>query len=460
MLYFNIFSYNQIPSFDQIPTDSELETLMKNSQYIMFSVGNRAFYAEKHYKGKNKLQRQTIIKTGSSIDYRSILNHNNVYERNYELPLNRFSINSFKSIFDTRTNSIGKIRNKILFSFWKVRFKRDYCGVGSSIISMSELINFILSSLHNNRPMFCPEYKRPIFGTELDLNFNIPDAASQIIKCQVVNFEGFSKNYVFYSKKYSSSFNGRRIQQDFKVPNCFKVFDVETNQICYVKPSKIILDVLETNRAFIGLQATIYCAEVFQKWYESEIIALENRYTLHVDKYFDKIYSSSYCISSFGSCMCNKGQWRFYTKNVNASAAYLTDSQRNNKIVARCILYHNVKQRDNDSVSFNYAERQYAETDFLKILLIRKLLQENLIDIYKTTGAGCRETHNILDKDGNDLQNTDFYIDCNIECGDTLSFMDTFAFYFPSMHKAANYLIQRNGYREIAHTTPTYQFTD
>ncbi len=84
--------------------------------------------------------------------------------------------------------------------------------------------------------------------------------------------------------------------------------------------------------------------------------------------------------------MTDKDYYYFYMDSVNASAAYLTDED--DMVIARCIIYNEVK--DQDGNKWRLAERQYAsdENDILKRALIDALIKGGYIDGYKK--VGCR----------------------------------------------------------------------
>lgn len=79
--------------------------------------------------------------------------------------------------------------------------------------------------------------------------------------------------------------------------------------------------------------------------------------------------------------MTDKDYYYFYMDSVNASAAYLTDED--DMVIARCIIYNEVK--DQDGNKWRLAERQYAsdENDILKRALIDALIKGGYIDGYK-----------------------------------------------------------------------------
>ena len=77
----------------------------------------------------------------------------------------------------------------------------------------------------------------------------------------------------------------------------------------------------------------------------------------------------------------------FYMDSVDASAAYLTDED--DMVIARCIIYNEVK--DQDGNKWRLAERQYAsdENDILKRALIDALIKGDTLTVTKSR-CRCR----------------------------------------------------------------------
>ncbi|MBQ1666496.1 MAG: hypothetical protein II063_00780, partial [Prevotella sp.] len=61
------------------------------------------------------------------------------------------------------------------------------------------------------------------------------------------------------------------------------------------------------------------------------------------------------------------------------------------------------------------------------------------IDGYKKVGAGCSDTREFVDINGNSLADKKFYIDCRLETYGTLSYQDSFRYYNYNEEKAYNY---------------------
>ena len=214
--------------------------------------------------------------------------------------------------------------------------------------------------------------------------------------------------------------------------------DGDTSSIRYVKHEKT-RDKVYKKRAGKVLKAVIaedpfgkllpeevvnwLCEEFAREWAAYSGVVLGG-ITLHVDKEFGKIYSSTHCEGDFNSCMVNKGYHTFYDK-LDCNAAYLTND--NGKIIARCIIFNQIYDSYTGE-AYRFAERQYSRggDEVLKRMLIDMLIKENRIDCYKVIGASCHEPTSIVDIHGNSLSDRIFYIDAPLDYNSTLSYQDTF----------------------------------
>lgn len=162
----------------------------------------------------------------------------------------------------------------------------------------------------------------------------------------------------------------------------------------------------------------------------------KGKYTLHVDNNFSDIYDSDRCKGDFGSCMTDKENWYFYRDSIDCKAAYLTDADDN--IVARCIVYQDVK--DEDGNHYRLAERQYStgQDDVLKQILVDMLIKEGEIDGYKRVGADCHDNRNFVRNDGTSMRDLTLSIMCCLDYGETVSYQDSFVFYNKDKHIAYN----------------------
>ena len=348
----------------------------------------------------------TIYKRKNSIDYYTYSSGN------YE---------DFKKLFGSRSSERGALVNKPLLGFWKHRFKLDEINernpfaLGTRIRNLDQLYDLVIN----------------------DLNGHFENSNIELMI-------GDSR-YMFYSDKYCTT-SSRGISSSFD-PKYIEYRNIKSGKIYKMGAGKFFREIIRASKARLDEATITYCSEEFQRRWEADIADKYSNIELHVDKNFKDIYDSNKQEGNFGSCMNNKNQYVFYEKCVDASAAYLT---KGDKILARCILYHNVK--DDMGNLHEYAERQYSGNETYKYLLISKLLAEKKIDCYKTIGAGCRETTAILDANGNRIANYQFKIKCNIEEGDVLSFLDSFAYYSPSEKEACNMDVYTDTKR-LDHTT-------
>lgn len=151
---------------------------------------------------------------------------------------------------------------------------------------------------------------------------------------------------------------------------------------------------------------------------------------------FARIYDPCYLKGDFGSCMVGGNQSDFYYYAVDATAAWLENT--NGDIVARCVIFNNVK--DEEGKLWRLAERQYStdQNDTLKQLLVSKLIDEGLIDGYKRVGAGCHDNRDFIENNGESLRDKTFYITCCLDDDDTLSYQDSFVYYNIDEREACN----------------------
>lgn len=174
-----------------------------------------------------------------------------------------------------------------------------------------------------------------------------------------------------------------------------------------------------------------YVCETFASKWRADRISDVPRYTLHINGDFELIYSGDDDENLIeGSCMAGEDQYSFYENYVNASAAYLTDNEDDDKVVARCVIFNKVYDRDGNV--YRYAERQYSKGGdlTLKQLLIDMLIDGGHIDIYKEVGCSYSDIQRIYRVSDRTLLDNRFnlYIENSITSGDTMSFQDTFIY--------------------------------
>ena len=191
------------------------------------------------------------------------------------------------------------------------------------------------------------------------------------------------------------------------------------------------------------------CEEFAAEWQTFTLSTFpENK--LYVNDNFADIYDSSRCDGNFHSCMTDEDYYTYYQDSVKAKAAYLENED--GKIIARCVIFPEVY--DENGKVWRLAERQYSTEcdDVLKRALVDALIRGNFIDGYKKVGAGCSDTREFVDINGNSLADKKFYIDCDLETYDTLSYQDSFRYYRYNDKKAYNYVPDR-GYSYCLDTT-------
>ena len=215
------------------------------------------------------------------------------------------------------------------------------------------------------------------------------------------------------------------------------------NRVSKMKAGKFITNVLAESfpTNIFPEQLVRWIGEEFARDWQSYATGKinSNRYTLHVDDDFASIYNCGDipCYGDFRSCMAGEKQYEFYSDSISAEAAYLTDSENDGNIVARCIIYTDVHC---DDKSYRLAERQYATdgSDLLKQILVDKLIAAGEIDGYKKVGVDCHANDAFISNSGEDWSDKDFWIYNTIAGGDTLSYQDSFVYLDMNNQKAYN----------------------
>ena len=178
------------------------------------------------------------------------------------------------------------------------------------------------------------------------------------------------------------------------------------------------------------------CEEFTLEW-KAYAVGKIPQNTLFVNDDFERIYSSKHLQGNFGSCMVDRHNFYFYQNSVEAKAAYLENSE--GKVIARCIIYTEVY--DEEKNVYRLAERQYATNgnEIYKKALIDALIAAGEIDGYKAISAGCGEPRNFVDINGNSLSEKKFWIVCELDFDDYLSYQDSFKWYNMNGRVANNY---------------------
>lgn len=242
--------------------------------------------------------------------------------------------------------------------------------------------------------------------------------------------------------------DGVCLDGDFRSIRYVKEVETERGVECKVykmKAGKFLRKIIEENglmQRFSEPIVNYLCEEFARKWEAySAPLCDDTRYRLVIDDNFEKIYDKYQYVGheSMDSCMQNEGQHSFYEDAVDAKAAYLEDTQNEDKIAARAIIFTNVEDCETGE-HLRLCERQYSVgcNDLLKRILVNKLIAAGEIDGYKKVGADCRNARAFLSVKDADWSERSFKIDCRLECDDILSYQDSFKYFNYSKQVAYN----------------------
>lgn len=258
-------------------------------------------------------------------------------------------------------------------------------------------------------------------------------------------------NYVFHNSKYKTDLLfGLCADGDITKVRVLLEKESENGSEFVVRktsPGKVFRQIIMDSKLnWMPEQVINFLCEKFTEFFIENAEEKNNRYTLHVDKDFKKIYTSRNLLGNFHSCMNDMIDVvdEFYSKAVNASAARL--ERKDGKIVARCVIWNDVHDVESGKV-YRLAERQYStETDYsLMRILISKLIKGNHIDGYKSIGSGCHSPNEFVLNDGKPL-NRIMYIDCNPS--KYVPYMDSFKYWLPDLKISYNNEAYAYGKRE------------
>lgn len=199
--------------------------------------------------------------------------------------------------------------------------------------------------------------------------------------------------------------------------------------------SKLILET-KIGQALPQQVQTWLCEEFSMDWQVYIAGTLPN-FTLVVDEDFEAIYSGDDCAPGMNSCMIDRGYHNFYRDSVKAKAAKLVDED--GVILARAVIFTEAYD-ENDKV-WRLCERQYAKdcSDILKRALVDALIKGKFIDAYKFVGADCGNSRGFVDLEGNSLSHKKFYINCELDYDEPLSYQDSFKYFNIDSQVAYNY---------------------
>lgn len=238
---------------------------------------------------------------------------------------------------------------------------------------------------------------------------------------------------VFHSSTYETdNLGGVCADGDLRCIRYIK-HDENGQRIFKMKAGKFLTKLIEENpRCRINETIRIWLCEEFAADWQAYTRERCEEYSLHTgdtEEDFNGIYGDFSYKGDFGSCMMNDGYGSFYSDAVNATAAWLEDAE--GYMVARCVIYNDVHEYNDTGKVWRLAERQYASDgdESLKRMLVIKLIEAGLIDGYKTVGASCHDSRNFVTNDGESLRDKKFWIKCELEDGDTLSYQDSFKYW-------------------------------
>lgn len=241
----------------------------------------------------------------------------------------------------------------------------------------------------------------------------------------------------YYSNKYSlDEYEGICEDNDIKA---IRYVNNENGKVYKMRAGKFYrLLILETEYGRnLPSQVINYLCEEFSRDWQVYSMGVLPKYELHVNDNFSDIYDSDKCEGDFGSCMVDKGYESFYENSVDASAAYLTNTE--GKIIARCVIFNEVT--DQEEIVWRLAERQYASegSDILKKALVDALIKGGYIDGYKQIGAGASDARSFVNIAGKSLSEKEFRISCDLDWADNVSYQDSFKDYNIDTRIATNY---------------------
>lgn len=252
---------------------------------------------------------------------------------------------------------------------------------------------------------------------------------------QVINIYNHFKGEIFtisdfklYSKQYTIDLDGICTDGDI---NSIRYKNLSDGKIYKMKASKFFHRC--TENLPIPKEAIHWLAEVFAEKRKSSILDNNTNYILKVGNKLEDFYKI-YKESSINSCMNDGKHISFYIDSVDASAAWL---EHDGTVVARCVIFNKVY--DSLGNVYRLAERQYSDKEYLKELLVLKLIKENLIDGYKKIGADVCDSRNFLDIEGNKFVNNYFSISCKLYNGSIISYQDSFKYYNDFKREAYNF---------------------
>ena len=232
--------------------------------------------------------------------------------------------------------------------------------------------------------------------------------------------EDLSDKYVYFKSETYKSDDRNGVCADGD-PLSVRYARIDNGRVFKMKCGKFFRRLIDEMHPELPEPVRVYFSEQLSAMYRAGH-AGDGRYTLTLDRDFERIYSGYY----FGSCMADKGQWKFYRdSSPDALAAGLWDGE---KLIARCIVWNKVYDCDEDGKTYRLAERQYGDSAEARRQLIYLLAEQGKIDGHKQFESGCYDGRNYVLLDGTSLRDKHLYVVCTAHDGDVQSFQDSFRF--------------------------------
>ena len=205
---------------------------------------------------------------------------------------------------------------------------------------------------------------------------------------------------------------------------------IDNGRVFKMKCGKFFRRLVDETHPELPESGRVYFSEQLSAMYRAGH-AQDGRYRLTLDRDFETIYSGHH----FGSCMADKGQWKFYRdSSPDTLAAGLWDGDN---LVARCVVY--LATDDDTCKTYRLAERQYGANSEVRRQLIYLLIEQNKIDGYKQLEASCWDNRNFVLLDGTSLKNAHLSVKCTATDGDIQSFQDSFRYLDTCAERARNW---------------------
>lgn len=285
--------------------------------------------------------------------------------------------------------------SNIITSLWAWGFEND-CQDAVDVDDLQGVVNFVGKRFRDNA-WDSPNVRIHVKGKVSDLSDKYIYAKSEVYK--------------------TDDRNGVCADGD---PLSVRYVKLDANRVFKMKCGKFFRRLVDETQPTLPENVRVYFSEQLSAMFRLGH-ADSKRYTLTLDRDFEQIYSAH---SEFGSCMNDKGQWKFYRdSSPDAQAAGLWE---NGKLVARCVVF--LATDDDSGEQFRLAERQYGKNDEVKRHLVYLLAEQGKIDGHKQFGSSYSDIRRYVLLDGTDLSSRHLYVRCTAKPGDICSFQDGFIY--------------------------------